>query len=82
MIRTAIAIVALALLTATAVAESRTYHDSLGREVGRAEQRGNATIYFDAMGRRTGRSERRGGETIYFDDKGRRVGSERRSGGR
>jgi hypothetical protein len=85
MIRTAIAIVALALLTATAVAEQgKTFHDSMGREVGRSERHGDTTIYLDAMGRRTGRSERRGGETIFFNERGGRVGTERErsSGGR
>jgi hypothetical protein len=84
MIRTAIAIIALGTATAVAEPQGKTFRDSMGREVGRSEQRGNATIYFDAMGRRVGRSERRGEETIYFDDKGRRVGTERErsSGGR
>jgi hypothetical protein len=85
MMRTAITIIVVALLTATASAEpqGKTFHDSLGREVGRAEQRGGSTIYLDQMGREVGRSERlRDGSTILYDAMGRRVGTERRSGGR
>ena len=51
---------ALALLLvgmASASAQTTTYRDRLGREIGTATRSGDATIYRDRMGRETGTAE-------------------------
>jgi hypothetical protein len=86
MSRTTITLAALLIATATASAEpqSRTFYDSSGGEVGRAERHGDTTTFSNSLGQQTGRAERRGDETIFFNERGERVGTERRrrSGGR
>jgi YD repeat-containing protein len=71
-------IVALIALLASdaAMAQQRTYQDSMGRNIGRSvtDTRCNTTFY-DVMGRNTGRSVTNArGNTTYYDSMGRNTG--------
>jgi YD repeat-containing protein len=70
-----VALLAL-LVSDAAVAQQRTYRDSMGRNIGRSitDTRGNTTSY-DAMGRNTGRSVTDSrGNTTFYDSFGRNTG--------
>jgi hypothetical protein len=68
MVRFIVALLALLASTA-AMAQQRTYQDSMGRNTGRSvtDGRGNSTFY-DAMGRNTGRSVTNGNTTTTYDN--------------
>jgi hypothetical protein len=73
--RIIVALLAL-LVSDAAMAQQRTYQDSMGRNIGRSviDARGNTTFY-DAMGRNTGRSATDSrGNTTYYDSMGRNTG--------
>jgi hypothetical protein len=69
------ALAAVAMIPA-AVAQSttRTFEDSMGRDVGRADTQGNVTTFRDSMGRETGRAVRSGSGTTFYDSSGRQTG--------
>ena len=69
MIRLAIV---LTLLPTVALAQTRTYRDALGREVGRSTTSGDTTTFSDALGR-----QRRGsnGNVTIYDASGRQIGT-------
>jgi hypothetical protein len=68
--------VLLALLPTAALAQTRTYQDASGREVGRSVTNQNGTVFYDAMGRTTGRSSTdSNGTTTIYDQMGRQVGT-------
>ena len=71
MMRLAVLFVLLAL---PAQAQTATYRDWMGREVGSATTRGNTTTYYDRMGREAGRATRSGGSTTVYNSIGRQVG--------
>jgi hypothetical protein len=53
---------------------TRTFQDSMGREIGRATTNGNTTTFRDSMGRETGRAVRSGNGTTFYDNFGREIG--------
>jgi hypothetical protein len=68
--------IVLALLPAGALAPTRTYRDTLGREVGRSTTSGNTTTFQDGWGHQTGRSVRNGnGNVTTYDASGRQIGT-------
>jgi hypothetical protein len=50
---------------------TRTFKDSMGREIGRSTTHGNTTTFQDNMGRDTGRAVRSGSGTTFYDSMGR-----------
>jgi hypothetical protein len=58
---------------------TRTFQDSMGREIGRATTSGNTTTFRDSMGRETGRAVRSGSGTTFYDSMGRQTGRSSRS---
>jgi hypothetical protein len=71
-----------ALTTTTALAEpltTRTFQDSMGREIGRATTQGNTTTFRGSMGRETGRAVRSNNGTTFYDSMGRQTGRASRS---
>jgi hypothetical protein len=63
--------------------QSRTFYDSMGREVGRADKRGSTTTFHDAQGRETGRAERRPDGTVkFFNERGQEIGTSKDRHGR
>jgi len=67
--------IALLLMPAMALAESRTYHDASGRQTGRSVTTGGKTTYYDHLGRNTGRAVTSADRTIVYDRMGRQVGT-------
>jgi hypothetical protein len=55
-------------------ADTRTFKDSMGREIGRSTTHGNTTTFRDSMGRETGRAVRSGNGTTFYDNFGRETG--------
>ena len=53
---------------------TRTFHDNMGREVGRATTNGSTTTFRDNFGRETGRAVKSGNGTTFYDNFGREVG--------
>jgi hypothetical protein len=53
---------------------TRTFKDSMGREIGRSTTHGNTTTFRDSMGRETGRAVRSGNGTTFYDNFGRETG--------
>jgi YD repeat-containing protein len=53
---------------------TRTFQDSMGREIGRATTSGNTTTFYDNLGRETGRSTTNGNTTTLRDNLGRETG--------
>jgi YD repeat-containing protein len=62
-------------MPASALAQTRTYRDALGREVGRATPSGNTTTFTNPLGQQTGRAVTgSNGTTTIYDTSGREVG--------
>jgi YD repeat-containing protein len=63
--------IVLALLPSVALAQTRTYRDALGREVGRSTTSGNTTTFTNPLGQQTGRAVTSNGTTTIYDQMGR-----------
>ncbi len=68
------AVLFVVLLAFPASAQTTTYRDWAGREVGTSATVGNTTVYRDRMGRQTGSSIRSGDRTTVYDRMGREIG--------
>jgi hypothetical protein len=69
-----LAIIALAMLTTAARAETTQYFDANGQYLGEAHTSGGNTQYLDASGRYQGEAQSSGHTTQYFDALGRYLG--------
>ncbi|WP_187387841.1 hypothetical protein [Bradyrhizobium sp.] len=69
------ALLALAMMTAAASAQQRSFYDASGRRIGSAttDSQGTTTFY-DARGRVVGRQATSGNTTTVYDAGGRNVG--------
>ncbi len=81
MIRDVALLAAIALITLTLLGvvraeplATRTFQDSMGRDVGRATTSGNTTTFKDNMGREVGRAVKSGSGTTFYDNFGRETG--------
>jgi hypothetical protein len=66
---------ALIATTASAAAESRTFHDARGNYAGSSISRNGHTSYTGARGAYTGSSITHGNSTTFYDARGSRVGT-------
>ena len=67
--------IVLALLPTVALAQTHSFQDTKGREIGRSVTKRNGTTYYDAMGRNIRRSVTHGNTTTIYENLGRRTGS-------
>jgi hypothetical protein len=75
MLLDAIAVIALIGHVRAEPLTTRTFKDSVGREIGRSTTSGNTTTFRDSMGRETGRAVRSGNGTTFYDNFGRETRS-------
>ncbi len=59
------------------LAQTTTFRDAAGRNVGSATTRGNTTTFRDAAGRNSGSAVTHGNSTTYRDAGGRAIGYSR-----
>ncbi|MBR0773474.1 hypothetical protein JQ543_12120 [Bradyrhizobium diazoefficiens] len=68
-------LLALALMTGAASAQSKRFYDSSGRSVGTSSTDSQGTtIFYDSKGKVIGRESTSGNTTTTYDAKGRSIG--------
>jgi YD repeat-containing protein len=73
--KTLLALLALAVMTGEASAQSRTFYDARGNVVGRASTDNSGTVTnYDARGKVISRETTSGNTTTIYDASGRNVG--------
>jgi len=68
-------VLALILASDAAMAQQKTFRNSMGQTTGRSVTNGNQTTFYDHMGRNTGRAVTNNAGTVVYDNMGRQTGS-------